>query len=90
MDPICGILPNLRDLFQDLNGNIICNRYLEYCLRLEGYTLDYLKESANKINNTAGKPVMLNGVLVLLLRLILDCDANLDLGNPGFLFDRYL
>ena len=28
-DPICGIPPNLRDLFQDLNGNIICNRYLK-------------------------------------------------------------
>ena len=29
-DPICEILPNLRDLFQDLNGNIICNRYLKH------------------------------------------------------------
>ena len=42
-----------------------------------------------QINNTGRKPVMLNGVLILLLRLILDCDANLDLGNPGFFFDRY-
>ena len=32
---------------------------------------------------------MLNAVLILLLRLILDCDANLDLGNPGFFSDRY-
>ena len=35
------------------------------------------------INNTGRKPVMLNGVLVRPLRLILDFDANLDLGNPG-------
>ena len=36
----------------------------------------------------AGKPVMLNGVLVWPLRLILNCDANLDLGNPGLSPDR--
>ena len=30
---------------------------------------------------------MLNGVLILLLRLILDCDADLDRVNPGLLVD---
>ena len=37
----------------------------------------------------ARKPVMLNGVLVWPLRLILNCDANLDLGDPGLFPDRY-
>ena len=36
------------------------------------------------------KPVMLNGVLLLLLRLSLDYGPNLDLGNPGFLFSGHL
>ena len=42
-----------------------------------------------QINNTGRNPVMLNGVLILLLCLVLDCDANLNLGNPGFFSDRY-
>ena len=36
------------------------------------------------------KPVMLNGVLILLLCLPSDCEPNPDLLNPGFFFSGHL
>ena len=59
-------------------------------MSLEEYTLEY--EWNLQINSITPpeKPVMLNGVLLLLLRLSLDCGPNLDLGNSGFLFGGHL
>ena len=47
-------------------------------------------EFANNLNDTTEKPVMLNGVLLLLLRLSSGCEPNLDLRNAGFLFGGHL
>ena len=77
-------------IFSKLNSNYIRHKYLEYWMSLGEHFLRIRVECTNNLMTPVSKPVMLNGVLILLLCLPLDGEPDPDPSNPGFLFSGHL
>ena len=77
-------------IFSKLSSKYIRHKYLKYWMSLGEHFLRIQVECPNNLMTPVSKPVMLNGVLILLLCLPSDCEPDPDLSNPGFFLSGHL